>query len=243
MLVQNPSFGDGIGMSIHIRTKIKSWWSYIEAAAIQIGDHVFEFKGGEPGEDPQYWINGEPGSNDPMKDPNLKALESALAKELKGFKFHYKNVNENMHQFRIDLDRKGDAVKFTSWKDWVEVNVRATNKKEYFMGSAGLMGTYPDGSMMARDGDTLITDTDVFGQEWQVLETEPKLFHNVEGAQHPEKCTMPDMDERAATKQRRLGESSLKKEDAEAACVEASDPASCVYDVLALNDVGVAGAY
>jgi len=42
VLVESPDFEDGLGLKIHIRTKIKSWFSYIESAAIQIGSDILE---------------------------------------------------------------------------------------------------------------------------------------------------------------------------------------------------------
>ena len=88
---------------------------------------------------------------------------------------------------------------------------------------------------------TVIEDLNEFGQEWQVLSAEPKLFHNLEGPQHPQRCTIPvskDM-------RRRLRESSISQEEAETACarVDESNRDLCVFDVLATNDLGVAGAY
>ncbi|CAB9520583.1 expressed unknown protein [Seminavis robusta] len=88
-------------------------------------------------------------------------------------------------------------------------------------------------------------DPNAFGKEWQVQSTEPMLFHNINGAQHPETCEMPDEDERAATKKRRLGASAVTREDAEIACARVGEESyeRCIFDVLATNDVGFAGAY
>ena len=107
------------------------------------------------------------------------------------------------------------------------------------------MGSYPDGAMVARDGTTVMTDdTDAFGKEWQVLGSESMNFHKVEGVQHPDECIMPS-EMSASTKKRRLGESMITKEDAAFACAHAGEDEkiSCVFDVLATNDVGFADSY
>ena len=50
-----------------------------------------------------------------------------------------------------------------------------------FGDSLGLMGTYHNGLKMSRDNTTVLEEPNDFGQEWQVMPWEPKLFHNLEG--------------------------------------------------------------
>jgi hypothetical protein len=114
-----------------------------------------------------------------------------------------------------------------------------------FLGSVGLMGSYPNGKLLARNGTTVIEDVNDFGQEWQVLDSEPMLFHSVEGAQHPAKCEMPTEANASVDRRRRLGENTISDEDAARACsrVSAADRDSCIFDVLATNDLTMAGSY
>ena len=56
VLLHAPNFGHGLGLDIHIRTKIDSWWSYIETAVLRIGDHTLEVMGGT--DSFQFWIDG-----------------------------------------------------------------------------------------------------------------------------------------------------------------------------------------
>ena len=58
VLVDTPDFANGLGFSIHIRTKIKTWWSYIESAVIRIGDSTLEVQGNSQDKPMQYWIDG-----------------------------------------------------------------------------------------------------------------------------------------------------------------------------------------
>ena len=134
-----------------------------------------------------------------------------------------------------------------TYKAWVAVNVRANHKVNNFNGAAGLMGSYPSGILVGRDGVTLFDeDTNAFGKEWQVNQSEPMLFHKKEGVQHPTSCQMPTMDAAAGRNlRRRLGEALITKDDAHRACAHATaeNHDACVFDVLATNDKDMAGAY
>eukprot|EP00980_Cylindrotheca_fusiformis_P014676 scaffold3998_cov66-Cylindrotheca_fusiformis.AAC.1 len=76
-------------------------------------------------------------------------------------------------------------------------------------------------------------------------EEDGMLFHNVSYPQYPEKCIDPDA--RAMKRlRRRLGESSITDEQAEAACAsieDALDRKDCIYDVLVTQDLAMVGAY
>ena len=106
---------------------------------------------------------------------------------------------------------------------------------------------------VGRDGKTPIEDVNEFGQEWQVLEEDGQLFHTYEGAvQAPQQCILPDaLDDgisegMAQLRGRRLGEDSVTTDQAEEACAHLEDPAeqkACIYDVLATQDLGMAGAW
>ena len=48
------------------------------------------------------------------------------------------------------------------------VSVTFQNATSYYFGdSLGMMGHFETGEMRARDGTTIISDPDLFGQEWQ----------------------------------------------------------------------------
>lgn len=132
--------------------------------------------------------------------------------------------------FRIDLH--GIALSLATYKDFVSVTVTVKSKHDKdFEGSGGLMGSYPKGEQLARDG-TIMLDTNKFGQEWQVRSNEKMLFHAIDGSvQHPQQCIMPTQSAKAK-KRRRLGESMITTEDATIACqhVPEEDRDACVYD-------------
>lgn len=233
VLLQNPDFAHGLGMTIYMRTVIKSWWSYIESAVVQIGPNTLEIKGqsGQQDEKITYWLDGEEISDMAMGDTDAK---------LGDYRVHFKRISGHQSRTRIDLLHR-DAIGIEVFKHFVRVNLQNRSGKQ-FVGSLGLMGRYPDGEKVARDGKTVLQDIDQFGLEWQVLASEPKLFHAEGSVQHPTTCKMP---QDTTSQTRRLGEAEVTLEQANKACsqVAEEDFDFCVTDVLAVNDVDVAGAY
>jgi len=231
MTLQNPEFANGLGLDIHIRTKIKTWWSYIDTAVIRIGSDTLEVQGGK--NTATFWINGE--------RHDLPEHDGELEATLGGNAIHYSNLSQKTKNFRVHAAR-GVWISLQTFNDFVRVNVKADDgKKAKMNGAVGLMGTFPSGQMLDREGD-LVKDTDEFGKEWQVRATEIKLFHSVEGVQHPEECRMPDS---STDKSRRLGESLITEDDAALACARVSEKErdNCIFDVLATNDKEMAGSY
>lgn len=222
---------------IHIRTTIETWYSYISAVVIQVGHDKLEVMGGPlNGDMPRYWINGVQGSSTGVNDGILS--ES-------GLKIHYHKVSPKQSKYRIVLASSGDAISIATYNEVVSVIVKAKTA-DTFGDAVGLMGSFLDGQMMSRDQSTVIQDPIAFGKEWQVWETEPMLFHSIEGAQHPTECAMPDLDwKKRRHLRRRLGEALVTREDAEEACAHAAEDEQddCAFDVLAMNDLGIASTY
>ena len=216
-------------MNIHVRTAIKTWWSYIETALVQLGEDTLEITGGI-GQIP-YWINGK-------KTEDMQTGKAAIG----DFLVEFKRINEHQTQTRISIHNT-DAIGIETYKHLVRVNLK-NNSNKSFNGSLGMLGAFPNGVKMARDGKTVINDPIEFGQEWQVLASEPQLFHTTEGAAAPGKCLMPDTTEKAKER-RRLGEAAITEEQAAVACsrVGEFDRDACIFDVLATNDKDVAGSY
>lgn len=196
---------------------------------VQLGPDTLEVSGGEDGG--THWLNGKVGDT----------LEDGGSLSLSGFHIQFHQTSPKQKKYRFELGN-GDAMSIETFKDFVRVNIKAKSK-EQFQDSVGLLGSFPEGKLVARDGVTeLEGDADRFGKEWQVLASEPMLFAEVEGPQHPLECTMPDT---TVTKKRRLGESLISEQDAALACarVDEYDRDACVFDVLATNDKEMAGSY
>lgn len=161
------------------------------------------------------------------------------------FPVTYTQLNKKMHRFEIHLDdlKKEKVVVFTH-KDIVAVTVENASR-DNFDSSYGMMGRFVDGALVSRDGNTLMSDDlNAFGQEWQVLPSEPQLFQ----APSPflgQACVPSTLKKTG----RRLGEASIQKEAAEMACAQYDDETKkdmCIFDVIAMEDLDVAdvhGAY
>lgn len=231
VLMDDSKFDEGQGLDIHIRTKIVRHWSYIKNVSIKIGNDILEIEGSVDANDAEahYWINFE----------YQGELET-----LGGFPVTQKLPSVYKRQFTIDLSSKypGQNIVVELYKEFIRVNFNG--KEEVFGNTVGLMGDYNTGKTLARDGITVINDFTELGDEWQVLPSEPKLFHEISHPQFPELCIKPE-DPRGERK-RRLAESSISIEQAEKACATLKDPLSikdCVYDILATQDLDMVGAF
>jgi len=220
VLFQNPKFANGLGMSIHIRTKFTRLWSYISSAVIRIGDETFEVSG----EEKRHWTN--------------KIEDNDVGHGISGYPITKKLINNHSMELLVSLD-DNMFIELITFHGFVRVNILAA-KAEAFKESTGLMGNW-NGKKMARDNVNIIDDNNEFGLEWQVLVSEPQLFHNTEGIQAPQRCAL----QHTYDMRRRLGESIYSYEYAASVCSRASeqDRDECIFDVMATNDKNIASAY
>jgi len=223
ILVSNPSFGNGFGLDVHIRTKKTRSWSYVDSVAVRIGDDILEVTGGKKS---NFWINSIQGNSD------------ADGLVISKYPIKYEQLETNSNKFIVDLG-DDEAIILKTWNSFMSVNF-ANPKHKNYVGSIGLMGNFPQGLMIGRD-NTIIEDFNVFGQEWQVLSTEQNLFHDIEGPQNPLQCEIPS----SVEMRRRLLTSLVTVEAAEKACigVNSEDKELCIFDVMATNNQSSAGAY
>jgi hypothetical protein len=224
VLLHSSAFESGLGLDVHIRTKIRRDMSYISSAALRIGSDILEVES-----QGVYYLNGVAGA--------------ALPDEFAGFAFLHTQPTDKQHVFEVHLGGR-EYIKLKTYKDFVSVLIEQGQNK-HFSDSVGLMGDFRYGIKMSRSGKSAIADANAFGQEWQVLDTEPMLFQTARLPQHPQKCTLPAT-EATGMLRRRLSESSAELLAAEKACArwgEGKD--DCVYDVLTTGDLemAVAGAY
>jgi len=232
--LKNPKFRNGLGMDIHMRTARMGMWSYVSNAAIRIGEDIFEIVGGEV--EKNFWINGV--AKETAEISNTE-LQMELASTISGFPIYFKETSSKQREFVIDLG-ESELIVFKTWKSFVSVQVQKAKHND-FKNSVGLVGSFPQGTKLARDNISVVGEADAFGQEWQVLASEKNLFHNIVGPQHPEHCEIPSHVEM----RRRLLDSIVTIERAEKACTNVDKDAMdlCVFDVMATNDELTAGAY
>lgn len=226
VLVSMPHFADGLGLMVHVRTTLRRSYSFIESAAIRIGESVLEVSSYG-----QYILDGI--SNAEM--PNT----------ISGFDVVHSEHRKDQHLFIVKL---GDNLQIVLkvYKDLVNVDLGISSSSDdtIFRDTVGLMGNWLNGTRFGRDGASIFENPVEFGQEWQVLDTEERLFMTNRDPQFPAKCNMPNL---AAQSKRRLGEAGVSPDAAGIACVHLKDIHAhnmCVYDVIATGDLSLAkGAY
>jgi len=234
VLFSNPSFDNGSGVDVHIRNKRMNMWSFIETTAIRIGNDIFELTGGKDNDN--FLINGIV-----QKVKN----ENGVVGSISGYDIKFMQVNEKSRKFIINLGTNQnknnlEEIVFKTWNSFVSVSVKNPTMN-HFDGSLGLMGSFPAGAMVARDGKTMFDDSDEFGQEWQVLNSEPQLFSQRGTVGPNDMCSSPSKVEM----RRRLQGSIVTLKEAEIACDSVSKEMNdlCIFDVMATNDKSSSGAY
>jgi len=238
VFVKDPNFANGLGLDIHIRSKLVRYWSYIQSVAIRIGSDILELQGSADPEDYSfhYWINYE---------------YQAEIDTLGGFpiKGHSKKVHSHKNKFEIDLSSAFTSsegptkILVSSFKEFLKVEFENASE-EAFGNTIGLLGDFKNGKTLARDGVTVLDDFTELGQEWQVVPADGHIFHESSKPQFPELCIEPE--DPRGERARRLEESSISEEQAETACAQLKDPVDrkdCVYDILATQDMDMVGAF
>jgi hypothetical protein len=226
VMFKDPEFESGLGFDVHIRTQIRREFSFIAFAALRIGQDVLEVAS-----QGVYWFNG--------------VLNADLPQEISGFAFSHTQPTKKEHVFEVLLGGR-ERIKLKTYKDFVAVLVEQ-GKAANFVNSVGLMGNFRTGHMLARDGKTVMDNWNAYGQEWQVLDTEPSLFQAVRLPQHPNVCTLPTPKQTSQLSRRLAATSSDELLAAEKACEQWGEGKDdCVFDVLATGDLDMAvvsGAY
>ena len=215
---------------------IETWWSYVAASAVQVGEETLEIVGGSQAE----WIYLNGVANEPLENDVWFKIEFS------GLVVRYKQGVRG-REAHIYLGN-GKKLFLKVHKEFVKVEIDAQGSTDYD-GSLGLLGRFPDGKRVGRDGVTFIEDVNKFGQAWQVTEEEPKLFHTYEGngiIPASQKCMMPtDTKQKAQLRKRRLA-SGIPMVEAEKACAHlkaVSDRRACIFDVTATQDVTMASVW
>ena len=228
VMVHSDSFYDGVGLDLHVRTTIENFFSYIETAALRVGENILNFH------KDYIYVNG------------FRILSSSLPVNFGGdFKFTVSspkldpNKNSMFYQnFVVDLQGES-TITFRFYKKYLTIDIRGHRRD--FGDSVGLLGEFATGAMIDRDGN-LVDTFEHLGFEWQVAPSDPKLFveERDRAPQLPfEMCRLPT----AARSERRM----LRKDDAwlekaHKACahISGSDFDLCVDDVLMTRDIGLA---
>ena len=213
VLVSAPEFD----LDIHIRTTSRYQYSYIESAVLRIGGNTLEVSSW--GEHALDGIGGVDLSIENAKLAQFPIYHTQPPSDSSG-KHHVFDVVVGAHQ----------NITLSTFKDLVSVKI-TEGSKAIFGDSVGLMGSF-SGELHARDGTTMSVEGDsanAFGQEWQVKPDEPMLFRSARAPFAGEKCLLPS---ETKQRQRRLGEATVAKNDAERVCSRFTGAKleNCVFD-------------
>ena len=196
---------------------------------------------------------------------NMDVVEDST---VAGFPFPVRTTTrgkkKNIHVYDFDLDDIG-STGTGSCTTCTSIQVRANGRTGMlfvdvsgnFEDGVGLLGSGSEetsAKLFGRDGMTDFTDEwNSFGEEWQVRDTEPKLFLDNRMPQFPTGCrydasghTTPNLRSRSRSRHRRLTEVNsnevVTREMAMEACSNASGKKKdfCIGDVMVSGDVELA---
>jgi len=232
VLLDNPLFANRLGLKVHIRTTRVKYFSFIEKVALQVGSDVLEFDNDVE----NFLINGQ------KVEANRKHHKTMLGDFF--IRRDKKAISVNLHHNDTSTHKHGNAKidLHTRKNGFPAVIVDAGRDNTIFEGSLGLLGHWPSGRKLGRDGKTEfvgidgpLDDASTFAVEWQVRDDEPMLFSEVRAPQYPATCLPPEQQSGG-----RLGVLSFKKEAEEACSHWKHDVDDCLFDVMATRDVLVA---
>ena len=256
VFLSSEEFHEGSGFDVHVRTTIKEYYSYIEAAAVRLGDHILEIDSAE-----KIYLDGQeitikgsevieiPNTNGDGYTYTYSAIERKTKKnifrlfmgtsELR-FKF-YRHCKFNA--LALTIISKISAIIADTIALETVLTIDVMGGADDFGDSVGLMGNHSDGSMVSRSGKLFEGSFEEYGFEWQVNPAmgDKKLFIEDRSPQLPyERCRMPT----ASRPQRRhLRASNALYEQAKVACQAVASPQDvdlCIDDIMATGELGLA---
>ncbi|CAB9527718.1 expressed unknown protein [Seminavis robusta] len=212
VLIENKDFQGGLGMRVYLRTKVKTWWSYIESAVLEIGDQTLEVTGGPEN---KYWVNGVEGNVGLERGSKFEAVFAD------GHELKFKWINDHQRHFHIHLGG-ADSLSIDTFKDFVRVDISALGSKRWG-NSVGMMGSFPSGP----DFDHCVFDVLAMSDL------------NVAGAHR--KLAEPEVNVGTAhRKLMETSRKLVSDADARDACKGAIEFDQCVTDVKALDNLELA---
>lgn len=224
VILNAPHFHNDQGLDIHVRTTMESFFSYIESAAVRIGEHTVEVNNGH------VLVNGK------------KYKDADLPVSFGDYKLSTKDVQgKNRRKYGLYLDEESE-LEFRFYKEYMTFNVVGHPD---FKDASGMLGKYPTGEMIARDGKVM-TDFVDFGFEWQVNPgmEDPQIFSNLRSPQLPyEACRIPTMAQPSRRKLRGASQKLFAKANEACASVEGKNFDLCLDDVMMTGDIELAGEW
>jgi hypothetical protein len=239
-MARSVSFDNGLGLELHARTEIVRDWSLIKSAALKIGNDTLELTN-----DGTIYFNKE--KNEVKSKLSLAGKHPVFKNEMY-IDVQKEDANVAVPERKtilvIQLDPKHNKriqIQMQLFMGIVSVQVKA-----YLDDTEGMLGVHNKKGLVGRDRETLAIDADEMGFHWQVQDTEPKLFRDIQAPQFPQLCMMPSMIEQKDRHRRLKQATSKSKRAAEVACsgIETVTIRSfCINDVLLTGDTSVANSY
>lgn len=209
----------GHGLDLHVRTTIEDNFSYIEGASLRLGEDIVEVHRN------YFFLNG------------VKYISDELPIQFGQYSIDLKNSGDSKRTYVVDL-ACGASMSFRFYKHFMTMQIDGHHE---FSDAVGLLGTYPTGKMIDRNGRTLENFIDS-GFAWQVNESDPKLFVTQREPQLPhERCRLPAIPTSAA-RRLRAADPELTRQ-AERVCAhlqDVNDFGLCISDVVQTGDLGLA---
>lgn len=243
VFAKSDAFHDGEGLELHVRTKIVSTYSHVEAAALRIGDNVITIdnKNHLTFNQKRVTVDDLPltfGDYEYKYKINLPF--PANGKKYKDREIDMKTF-KNAMVYRLDLAEDGSCyIDFKTFGEYMAVHLHGSSRD--FGDSVGLSGHHGTGTMLSRTGEVMESTVD-HGHEWKVRHHERKLFaedrffdDSITG------CKMPTetMDRRSLR-----GMDRELYENAKNACSNhfPEDFELCVDDIMVAGDVDMVYAW
>jgi von Willebrand factor type D domain len=226
VMARSPTFDNNAGLHVHVRTTMVDNWSLISNAAIRIGQDTLEIIN-----DNTVLVNGAVKTEYPFtlagkyevtkKETTFTNNEEADAKP------------EPVLTYIITLGK--GSIKVSNYRKLLHVDVTS-----FLPGTVGMLGSQTVTGLVGRDEQSIVTDANEMGAQWQVRDTEPMLFNELRAPQYPQTCALPSV-----TSRRKLRRSDNEMKLAENACatVDESRRRFCIEDTLLSGDVTIAHAY
>jgi hypothetical protein len=245
------------GFQVQARTTIDRYYSYIEAVAVQIHDTVLQVEATQPD---SLLLNGSRifftekavYQDDKSIDKSiLKGSSPSLSfrsgNTTSRYVFECSRSNSKKRVYRLDLS-EWSYVRFQMYKEFMTISIHASPHDD-FEGAVGLLGHYPGGQYVGRDG--LYSDSMVlwssfpdYALEWQVdpVRGDVLLFDHARPPQMPyEICRLPTQ---SRPDRRQLLRGSISMVEATEACrrqgVSPDNIDLCKDDILSTQDLDLA---
>lgn len=126
-----------------MRTKVETWYSYVQHVAVQIGLDKFELKGGFSSR--RFFYNG-----DALATRKMTKVNIMLPFQVGGNPVYYMTQKDHV-SWKVSIHLPdGQFVSVRTIKNWMRVDIE-NPFPEYFGSAVGLMGSFKDDQMLARD--------------------------------------------------------------------------------------------